>query len=77
MTKSEARNKRRKEVVEAIIDRKEPVHLVARVFSIPTRTVFDWLALYRSGGWHALNDEKKPDDQKKCHQKICSGYMMQ
>ena len=56
MSKIEKRNERRKSVVEAIVVRHEPVHLVARVFNISERTVFDWLSRYRSGGWDALNE---------------------
>jgi transposase len=54
--RTELRNQKRKEVVEAIIIRQEPVHLVARIYQIPQRTVFDWLSLYRSGGWDALKE---------------------
>ena len=50
MTKSEQRIKKRKEVVEAIVVRQEPVHLVARIYKIPQRTIFDWLARYKRGG---------------------------
>ncbi len=56
MKRSEAREKKRKEVVEAIIIRQEPVHVVARVYNIPRRTVFAWLARYRNGGWDALKE---------------------
>jgi len=55
-TSKEERNRRRKEVVEAIVVRQEPVHLVRRVFNIPERTIFNWLSLYRSGGWDALKE---------------------
>ena len=41
-------NYKHKEFVEAIVVRKEPVALVARIYSIPLRTVFNWLARYRS-----------------------------
>ena len=30
------------------------MNLVARIYKIPERTVFDWLSRYRSGGWQAL-----------------------
>jgi transposase-like protein len=50
MTRSEARTAKREEVVEAIVVRKEPVALVARIDNIPPRTVFAWLARYRNGG---------------------------
>ena len=39
-TTKEERNRRRKEVVEAIVVRQEPVHLVRRVFNIPERRRF-------------------------------------
>jgi transposase len=32
------------------------VHEVARIFNIPQRTVFNWLARYRSGGWDGLKE---------------------
>jgi transposase len=56
MNKIEARNQKRKEVVEAIVVRQEAVHEVARIFNIPQRTVFNWLARYRSGGWDGLKE---------------------
>jgi len=65
MSKSESRNQKRKEFVEAIIIRNEPVALAARIFSIPLRTAFNWLALYRSGGWQALNEKSKQGRPKK------------
>jgi len=55
-TKTRLREEKRKAVVEAIAIRHEPVHLVARIYNIPQRTVFDWLSLYRSGGWDALKE---------------------
>jgi transposase len=54
--KSELRNQKRKDVVQAIVIRHEPVHLVARIYRIPQRTIFDWLSLYRAGGWNALKE---------------------
>ena len=56
MKKAEERYEKRKSVVESIVIRHEPVHLVARIHNIPQRTVFDWLSRYRSGGWHALKE---------------------
>ena len=56
MNKSEARTAKRNEVVEAIILRHEPVHLVARVYGIHERVVFSWLARYRAGGWPGLKE---------------------
>ena len=54
MNRAEKRSQKRKEVVEAVALRKEPVEVVARIHNIPLRTVFDWLARYRLGGWIAL-----------------------
>jgi len=42
MQKTEIRNKKRKEVVEAIVLRKESCILVARIYNISHRTVFNW-----------------------------------
>ena len=39
-TKTELRNQKRKEVVEAIVVSQEPIHLVARIYQIPQRTIF-------------------------------------
>lgn len=65
MTRSEARNQKRKEVVEAIILRKESATLVARVYNLSLRNVFNWLARYRNGGWQALNDKSKQGRPRK------------
>ncbi len=63
--KIELRNQKRKEVVEAIVIRQEPVHLVRRIYNIPERTVFDWLSLYRAGGWDALKEGKRSGRPRK------------
>ena len=65
MTRSEARNQKRKEVVEAIILRKESATVVARVYNLSLRNVFNWLARYRNGGWQALNDKSKQGRPRK------------
>jgi transposase len=64
-TKIELRNQKRKDVVEAIIIRQEPIHLVRRIFNVPERTIFDWLSLYRSGGWDALKEGKRSGRPRK------------
>ena len=64
-TRSELRNQKRKEVVEAIILRREAVHVVARIHNVPQRTVFDWLSLYRSGGWDALKEGRRSGRPRK------------
>jgi len=55
-TQIELRNRKRREVVEAIIIREEPIYLVRRIYNIPERTIFNWISLYRSGGWNALKE---------------------
>jgi transposase len=65
MNRAEKRSQKRKEVVEAVVLRKEPVNLVARIHNIPLRTVFDWLACYRQGGWHALIEKNRQGRPKK------------
>lgn len=65
MNRAEARSHKRKEVVEAIIIREEPVHLVARVYNLPQRTLFDWLSRYRSGGWDALKEGARTGRKRK------------
>jgi len=77
MSQTESRNQKRKDFVEAIIIRKEPVVLVARVFSIPLRTAFNWLARYRSGGWQALTKNQSKGDLKRYQVRICVGFIMQ
>lgn len=64
-TRIEQRNQKRKDVVEAIIIRQEPVHLVRRIYNIPERTIFDWLSLYRAGGWDALKEGKRSGRPRK------------
>lgn len=65
MDKAERRSQKRKEVVEAVIVRKQPIALVGRVFNIPLRTVFEWLARYRQGGWQALVEKSRQGRPKK------------
>lgn len=59
MNRAEIRSQKRQAVVEAIILRNEPVVLVARINKLSQRTIFDWLARYRQGGWHALNEKPR------------------
>ena len=65
MNRAEIRSQKRKEVVEAVTLRKESVEVVARIYNIPLRTVFDWLARYRQGGWHALIEKNRQGRPKK------------
>jgi len=54
-----------KEVVATIFVRQEPAYLVLRVHNIPEMTMFNWLALYRSGGWNTLKENAKLESRKK------------
>jgi len=63
--KIKLRIQRRKEAVGAIVIRREPVHSVARIFGIPQRTIFDWLSLYRAGGWDALKEGRRSGRPRK------------
>lgn len=65
MDKIASINQKRKDVVEAIILREEPLPLVARIYNITQRTAFLWLARYRSGGWQALNEKSRQGRPKK------------
>jgi len=64
MKRAEIRSNRRKEVVEIIV-REEPVHLVAKIYNIPERTIFDWLSRYRSGGWDGLKEGSRTGRSRK------------
>lgn len=65
MSKIEIRNKKRRDVVEAIVNRQEPIHEVARIFNVPQRTVFEWLAWFRAEGWDGLNEKKRSGRPRK------------
>lgn len=64
-TTADQRNQKRKEVIEAIIIRQEPAYLVSQIYNIRQRTLFNWLALYRSGGWDALKESARSGRPKK------------
>ena len=49
------RYEKRRAVVEAV-QRGDSATVVARVFGVARRSVFDWLAWYRRGGWDALRE---------------------
>lgn len=59
-----ARYEKRRTAVEAVA-RGEAVADVARMLGIPRRTVFHWVALYRSGGLHALQEGKRSGRPRK------------
>ena len=68
-TRSEIRYKKRVEVVAAVQRGEQPA-VVARVYNIPLRTVFDWLARYRNGGWDALKDKPRSGRPRKVNAKV-------
>ena len=70
--KAAAKYEKRKNAVEAVM-RGEPVSVVARVHAVPQRTIFGWLAKYRAGGWHALEEGRRRGDLEKLVRKRCSG----
>ncbi len=55
---------KRKNAVAAV-QRGETVKLVARTHHVPMRTIFEWLARYRQGGWHALADKARSGRPRK------------
>ena len=60
----EQRYQKRVEVVKAIQRGEEP-KVVSRVMGVPLTSVYNWLARYRSSGWHALRDGHKSGRPKK------------
>jgi len=62
--KAAAKYEKRKNAVEAVM-RGEPVSVVARVNAVPQRTIFGWLARYRAGGWHALEEGRRSGRPRK------------
>jgi transposase len=62
---------KRKNAVQAV-QRGEPVSVVARTHGVPMRSIFNWLARYRAGGWHALREERRSGRPRKV-----SGEVMQ
>src|SRR5271169_2698389 len=62
--KAAAKYEKRKNAVEAVM-RGEPVSVVARVHAVPQRTIFGWLARYRAGGWHALEEGRRSGRPRK------------
>ena len=53
--KQESRFKKRVTALKAV-QNGEDVGVVARVLGVPLRTLFDWMAKYRQGGWRALEE---------------------
>jgi transposase len=62
--KEQLRCQKRKQVVEAVLAG-EPIRVVARVFRVAVRSVFDWISWYRHGGWHALEEGRRSGRPRK------------
>lgn len=62
--KEEARYQKRKLAVDAV-RQGERISVVARVLSVPLRTLFLWIALYRAGGYDRLREAKRSGRPRK------------
>ena len=58
------RYEKRRTVVEAV-QRGDPIAVVARVFGVAVRSVFDWLSWYRQGGWSGLKEGRRSGRPRK------------
>lgn len=56
--REQQRFEKRRAVVEAV-QRGDSVTVVARVWGVAVRSVFDWLAWYRQGGWDGLREGRR------------------
>jgi transposase len=63
------RYEKRRAVVEAV-QRGEAIEVVARVFGVAVRSVFDWLAWYRQGGWQALKEGRRSGRPRKVSSEV-------
>ena len=63
------RYERRRAVVEAVLQGEE-IGVVARVFRVAKRSVFDWLAWYRQGGWHGLLEGQRSGRPRKVEPEV-------
>jgi transposase len=68
---SDRRFQKRIDVVTAV-QGGEPVEQVAEMFDVDIRSVFRWLARYRSGGEHALRDGARAGRPRKTDEKVMS-----
>ena len=65
----QARFEKRKAVVAAVQRGDSPTD-VARIFGVAVRSVFDWLAWYRQGGWDALKEGPRSGRPRKVDGKV-------
>ena len=59
-----ARYEKRRSAVAAVQEG-VPIPVVARIHDVKPRTLFRWLARYRSGGWHALREGQRSGRPRK------------
>lgn len=69
LTKLDLRFQKRKDAVDAVRRGESPSE-VGRVLDIPLRTMFDWLARYRQGGYDALRDAARSGRPRKVNGKV-------
>jgi transposase len=62
--KLQARYEKRLAAIEAV-KRGETVESVARILGVSLRTAFSWLARYRNGGYHALEEVRRSGRPRK------------
>jgi transposase len=67
--KADLRFQRRKDAVDAVLRGESPTE-VAQLLDIPLRTMFDWLARYRQGGYDALREGGRSGRPRKVTGKI-------
>jgi len=63
------RYEKRKSAVDAV-RAGEPISVVTRVFKIPLRTLFSWLARYRHGGYDALREGHRTGRNRKTNGEV-------
>jgi transposase len=63
------RYEKRRSAVEAV-QAGETISVVARVFKIPHRTLFSWLARYRHGGYDALREGQRSGRSRKVNAEV-------
>src|SRR4030067_624284 len=69
MVRAQVRYEKRRMAVQAL-SQGETASDVARVMKIPRRTLFNWIARYRHGGEHALQDRHKSGRPRKAEAKV-------
>ena len=69
-TASERARFEKRRAVVAAVQRGETATDVARMFEVALRSVFDWLAWYRQGGWDALREGPRSGRPRKVNGKV-------